>query len=281
MAKGVIFDIKEMSVNDGPGVRTAIFLKGCPLRCNWCHNPEGFLLSPQLKEAGPPCTLCGKCLRGCGHEDCRPYGRCLHVCPLGRLSVCGREVDSAELAAWVKRQAQFLSSSGGGVTLSGGEPLMQPEFLLALMEELKPLHVAVETSAYAEESVFREMVERADLVMADIKHMEDEVHRRYTGVGNVRILSNLSYLMESGRPFIIRVPLIPGVNDGTENLEQTAAFLQGAGNLHRVELLPYNTLAGAKYRAVGLEYKPLFDGNAHPIADCTPFTRRGIPCMVL
>lgn len=281
MAKGVIFDIKEMSVNDGPGVRTSIFLKGCPLRCNWCHNPEGFALAPQIKQAGPPCAGCGKCMRGCGHDGCRLYGRCLHICPLGRLTVCGREWDSAELAASVKRQARFLEGSGGGVTISGGEPLMQPEFLLALMEELKPLHVAVETSAHADETVFRAMTERADLVMADIKHMDDDVHRRYTGAGNKRILTNLSYLMMSGRPFIVRVPLIPGVNDDAVNLVSTAGFLKGAKNLIRVELLPYNLLAGAKYRAVGLEYAPLFDVNARPNADCAPFSAQGIASVVL
>lgn len=281
MAKGIIFDVKEMSVNDGPGVRTAIFLKGCPLRCRWCHNPEGFSPSPQIKQAGAPCTRCGKCAQGCSHEDCRPYGRCLHVCPMGRLSIYGREVDSTELAASAKRQARFLESTGGGVTLSGGEPLMQPEFLLALLSELKPMHVAVETSAHADEAVFIAMMERADLVMADIKHMDDEVHRRYTGVGNKRILSNLASLMKSGRPFIIRVPVIPGVNDDAANLESTAQFLSGAKNLLRVELMPYNVLAGAKYRMTGLEYEPGFDVNARPNADRAPFLKHGIPCVIL
>lgn len=281
MAKGIIFDIKEMSVNDGPGVRTTIFFKGCPLRCRWCHNPEGVDPAPKFKQTGILCTNCGKCLKECGHEDCRPYGRCLHICPLGRLGICGHEVDSAELTALVQCQADFLQGCGGGITLSGGEPLMQPEFLLALMEQLKPLHVAVETSAYADEAVFRAMIERVDLVMADIKHMDNETHRHYTGVGNKRILSNLSLLMASDKPFIVRVPLIPGINDDTANLERTAEFLKGTENLLRVELMPYNVLAGAKYRAVGLEYTPDFDVNALPNADCKLFEDRGIPCRVL
>lgn len=281
MVKGVIFDIKEMSVNDGPGMRTALFFKGCPLRCSWCHNPEGFLFLPQLKEAGAPCTCCGKCLRGCGHKDCRPFGRCVHVCPLGRLSVCGCEVESTELVAVVKRQAAFLMSSGGGVTLTGGEPLEQSDFLMELMTELRPLHVAVETSCHADNAAFRVMMDQADLVMADIKHMNEDVHKQYTGVGNRLILSNILQLMRSGRPFIIRVPLIPGVNDDTVNLHETAQFLSGARNLIRVELMPYNRLAGAKYRAVGLEYKPGFDENAKPNIDSVPFTECGIPCVIL
>ena len=281
MAKGVIFDIKEMSIHDGPGVRTTIFFKGCPLRCSWCHNPEGFSPVPQLKQSGPPCTECGKCYDPCAHDDCSMYGRCLHICPLGRLSVSGYEIDSFDISEKVKRQAAFLNSTGGGITISGGEPLMQPKFLIDLLSVMKPLHVAVETSAYSDEDIFREMVERADLVIADIKHMNDTVHRRYTGVGNGQILSNLSVLMRSECPFIIRIPVIPRVNDDMENLTKTADFLKAAKNLIGVELMPYNVLAGAKYSAVGMKYTPAFDTAAKPNTDCTPFSKQGIPCTVL
>ena len=281
MAKGIVFDIKEMSINDGPGVRTTVFLKGCPLRCSWCHNPEGFSPMPQLKLSGPPCIKCGKCYNPCKHDDCSMYGRCLHICPLGRLSISGYEVDSIVISEKVKRQAEFLKRTGGGITISGGEPLMQPEFLVDLLSELKPLHVAVETSAYSNKDLFETMIELADLIIADIKHMNDAVHRRYTGVGNGQILSNLSILMESECPFIIRMPVIPGVNDDMENLTQTANFLKVSKNLIGVELMPYNVLAGAKYRAVGMEYNPAFDTAAKPNTDCTPFNKRGIPCTVL
>ena len=281
MAKGIIFDIKEMSVNDGPGVRTTVFFKGCPLRCAWCHNPEGLATTPQVRETGAACTACGKCRRPCGHDDCRPHGRCLHVCPLGRLNVCGRQVDSAGLARDIRRQADILNQNGGGVTLSGGEPLLQPAFLLALMEELRPLHVAVETSAHGDRALFEAMTERADLVIVDIKHMDDAVHRQFTGVGNGLILANVQRLMSSGRPFLVRVPLIPGVTDSDDNLRNTAQFLLGAPNLVGVELMPYNTLAGAKYRSVGCEYAPDFDEGRRPNMNCAPFLERGIPCSIL
>lgn len=281
MAKGIIFDIKEMSVNDGPGVRTTVFFKGCPLRCSWCHNPEGLSAVPQMRQTGAPCTGCGKCHLPCNHADCQPYERCLHVCPLGRLSVCGREVESAELAATIKRQAKFLESTGGGVTLSGGEPLLQPEFLLTLIEQLKPLHVAVETSAHGDEEVFASMAKQADLIIVDIKHMDDAVHHRFTGMGNRHILGNIEKLKQSDRPFIVRLPLIPGVTDTAANLQSTAQFLRGAPSLIGVELMPYNTLAGAKYRSVGCEYAPGFYEDRPPNMDCIPFVECGIPCSIL
>jgi pyruvate formate lyase activating enzyme len=281
MAAGIVFDVKEMSVNDGPGIRTTVFLKGCPLRCNWCHNPEGLSPSPQLKQSGLPCLGCGKCTARCGHEQCAPFGRCLRACPQGRLSACGQTAEPAALAASIKRLSELLVASGGGVTISGGEPLMQPDFLLELTDALKPLHVAVETSAHGPKAVFCAVLERTDLIIADIKHMDDGLHKTYTGVGNEQILSNLTVLKQSGRPFIIRVPLIPGVNDDRENLSRTAQFLADAKALLRVELLPYNPLAGAKYKAVGLEYAPRFDVQARPNISREVFDSLNIPCEVL
>jgi len=281
METGILFDVKELSVNDGPGLRTSVFLKGCPLRCIWCHNPEGLLPRPQLMESGAPCLGCGACRGGCGHADCRPFGRCLHVCPQGRLRVCGWREEAGALAARIREQESLLASSGGGVTLTGGEPLLQGGFLLALMAELKPLHVAVETSGCGDPDLFGEVARRADLLMVDLKQMDDGVHRRLTGAGNGPILSNLSRLMASGRPFIARIPLIPGVTDTPENLRETARFLSPARNLLRVELMPYNRLAGAKYASVGMEYRPEFGASHPPNIDGSPFEARGIEAVVL
>jgi pyruvate formate lyase activating enzyme len=217
----------------------------------------------------------------CSHPECKALGRCIHICPQGRLNICGKEMDSAELACKVKRQAAFLIENNGGVTLSGGEPLSQPKFLFTLMGELKPMHLAVETSGYASKHVFRKMMDLADLILIDIKHMNNSLHRKYTGVGNGRILSNVDQLKQGDKPFIIRIPLIPGVNDDTPNLQATAEFLTGAKNLIRIELMPYNVLAGAKYRAVGLEYQPGFNVNAQPHIDRQPFISRGIDSTVL
>jgi pyruvate formate lyase activating enzyme len=281
MLRGIIFDTKEFSVNDGPGIRVTIFLKGCPLRCTWCHNPEGISPHPQLKELGLPCLDCGNCRTPCSHLECQPFGRCIHVCSQGRLGICGKEVDARQVALEIKRQKPFLLQNNGGVTLSGGEPLFQPEFLFALMAELKPLHLAVETSAYASQRTFRKMMDLADLVMVDLKHMDPTVHARYTGVSNVKILANIRQLGQGNTPYIVRIPHIPGVNDDPGNLEAAAAFLEGAKNLLRVELMPYNVLAGAKYWAIGLEYRPGFEEKAAPHIDRQPFTARGIPCVVL
>ena len=280
MAAGVIFDIKEMSVNDGPGIRTTVFLKGCPLRCRWCHNPEGLAFEPEIKESGPPCLNCGLCRQACDHEDGRPFDRCLHICPQGRLKKAGERVEAAALAERIKVQADFLLANGG-VTLSGGEPLAQPDFLIDLMRSLQPLHLALETSGQAPLPVFQAACGLADLVMVDIKHMDAAEHRRWTGADNRRILANIAWLKAQAIPFIVRVPLIPGVNDGADNLAATAAFLAGAPALSHVELLPYNTLAGSKYASVGRTYDPGFDESRPPNIDCAPFAARGIRCQVL
>jgi pyruvate formate lyase activating enzyme len=280
MTAGIIFDIKEMSVNDGPGIRTTVFFKGCPLRCRWCHNPEGLSFDIEVRESGPPCLHCDLCRIPCDHEDCRPLGRCLHVCPQGRLKLCGRLVEAPTLAAEIRRQESFLLRHGG-VTISGGEPLAQPDFLLDLMQSLKPLHLAVETSGHASADVFQSMCGLADLILIDIKHMDPQMHRSWTGVDNVRILDNIRWLKKQDHPFIIRLPLIPGVNDTPAHMEAVAKFLIDAPALVQVELLPFNPLAGSKYPSVGQTWQPGFDEAVKPIIDCTSFERRGIQCKIL
>lgn len=244
---GIVFDIKEMAVHDGPGLRTTVFLKGCPLRCRWCHNPEGLSPKPQLMAKTGTCTHCGLCRRGCSHPDCQPFGRCLHICPNGLLTVSGREMQAQELAQKLMRCAPLFGKEGG-VTFSGGEPLMQADFVLAVMDAMPDISCAIETSGYAPFDIFKRVVDRMDLVYMDLKLADPAAHKEYTGVDNAPILRNLEYLR--GKNAIIRTPLIPDITDTEDNLRAIRALV---GDLPH-ELLPYNELADAKYGMLGMEY---------------------------
>lgn len=246
---GMIFDVKELAVHDGPGLRTTVFFKGCPLRCVWCHNPEGLNPKPQLYVRENACTHCGLCQRGCAHPDCQPYGRCLHICPRGLVSVSGKEMEATQLAQKLRRSAGLFGSDGG-ITFSGGEPLMQPAFLHAVMDALGDIPCALETCGYASPEVFEAAIQRMQLVYLDIKLADDALHRRYTGVSNHKILTNLEILRQSGIPCVIRTPLIPGITDTEANLSAIRALI---GDLSW-EQLPYNAMAGAKYPLLGMEY---------------------------
>lgn len=252
MSRGIVFDVREFSVHDGPGIRTTVFLKGCPLRCLWCHNPEGISPAPQALELAG-CERCGRCRVPCAHEACRGLGRCVKVCPKGLVRVSGEEVSAEALAERVKRNAPFFED-GGGVTVSGGEPLMQPEFLFELLERLKPLHTAVQTSGYAPPDVFRGAAGRCDLIYIDVKHLDPGIHRKLTGADNAPVQANLDWLMGRGKPFVVRVPLIPGVNDDPGFLEALPGRLAGARGLLGVEFMPYNPFTPAKYAMAGMEF---------------------------
>lgn len=246
---GIVFDIKEMAVHDGPGLRTTVFFKGCPLRCIWCHNPEGLSPNPQLSRREANCTHCGLCRNGCNHPDCQPYGRCLHVCPQGLLSVVGKRYTPTELADRILQDAPLFQ--GGGVTFSGGEPLLQGEFLLKTAALLPGIHKALETGGHAPAPLFQKVAREMDLVYLDVKLADDGLHQKYTGVSNRQILQNLEFLKTAAIPCIIRTPLIPAITDTPENL---TAIQQLIGDLPW-EQLPYNPLAGAKYPLFGMEYK--------------------------
>ena len=227
--KGRIFEIREFTLHDGPGPRTTVFLQGCPLRCRWCHNPEG------LEFGG------------------------------------GREITDGEVADEVLRTADFLVMSGGGVTLSGGEPLAQAEFASAVIERIRALeprltHV-IETSGFAAADDYRKVVSKADLVYQDIKFPDLDGYRRWTGVDATVIFENVKWLKSSRVPFIARVPCIPGVNDSRESKSAIARLIDGARNCRGVEFLPYNRLAGAKYAKLGRTYSPGFDECALPNLD--------------
>ncbi len=248
----VIFDIKEFAVHDGPGVRTTVFFKGCPLCCVWCHNPEGLSSEKQLITKASQCRQCGRCRTDCGHEECRPFGRCLYACPDALISVCGRDITADELYSRLMRDADFLQTSGGGITFSGGEPLMQHGFLCIMLERLREsgVHTAVETSGFAPPDIFRTVVLRTDYVIMDLKLADSELHKKYTGADNARIFANAAWLQASGIPHEFRTPLIPGITDTEENIQAIRAIVGDSPH----ELLPYNTLAGAKYPMLALEY---------------------------
>lgn len=249
--KGIVFDIKEFAVHDGGGIRTTVFLKGCPLRCAWCHNPEGLSAKPELYVKQNGCTHCGLCYKPCTHEECRPFGRCLHICPQNLLSVAGVEWESDALAEKLLRHKDFFRSTGGGVTLSGGEPLLQADFCVALLSALEgQIHRTIETSGYADAETFARVTAHCDFVIMDLKLADDAAHRKYTGVRNESILRNARYLQESGKPHLFRTPLIPGITDTEENL----AAIQALVGESDWEKLAYNHLAPAKYASVGREF---------------------------
>ena len=234
MSKGIIFSTEEFAINDGPGIRTTVFLKGCPLRCAWCHNPEGLLPGPQVFHG-----LDGDC-------------------------ICGREVEAGDLARELLRGRDFWAMNQGGVTFTGGEPTMQAPFLCEVLDLLPGVHKAIETSGFCSAETFGKVLDQVDYVLFDIKHTDAAAHRRWTGVDNAPILANLERLKSSGKPFVVRVPLIPGVNDSLLNMEATASLLQDAPSLQRVEILRYHKTAGAKYPKVDLDYQPGFDTEAAP-----------------
>lgn len=248
---GIIFDIKEMAVHDGPGIRTTVFFKGCPMRCRWCHNPEGLVSKPQLMYKKARCLNCGLCRKACDHPECAKLGRCVHICPENCLEIVGREVTANALADELKQSAKALGDEFGGFTFSGGEPLYQFDFLVELIDELKPYHLCIETSGFADCDTFKMVVDKVDFVIMDIKIADDKLHKEYTGVGNSKILENYEILKNSGKPYIIRTPLIPGITDTKENLSAIEKII-GQDNW---EKLPFNAAAGAKYEMLGLEWR--------------------------
>ena len=248
--QGTIFDIKEFTVHDGPGSRITVFLKGCPLRCRWCHNPEGLNVEKQLMYKSTFCTHCGRCKVPCAHPECQPLGRCIHACVNGCLTVAGEEVSSEELAERLGKNAHILNLMGGGVTFSGGEPMLQADFVCDTARKLGDIHKAVQTSGFTDTETYQRVIDCVDYVMQDIKLVDKKLHKQYTGVTNEKILRNVEWLKKSGKTFVFRVPLIPGITDTEENLKAISAIVEDC----RTELMPYNEFAGAKYSMMGMEY---------------------------
>ena len=279
MTTGVVFDIKQLAVFDGPGARTTVFMKGCPLRCRWCHNPEGLSAERQLMVSQNSCRHCGKCRAVCpSPEKCILCGQCIKVCPDGLRKICGTEFAPPELAALLLKDREVLEMMGGGVTFSGGEPTMQAQFVMETVQLLQGMHCAVETCGYCRPELFQSFIAMMDYVMMDIKLVDEAEHKKWTGMSNTVILQNLAWLKQSGKPFRIRIPVMPGVNDTDENFAATAELLKGCATLEKVELMPYHKTAGAKYSMVMREYDPGFDVNAAPRLNTELFESYGIPC---
>lgn len=267
---GTILDIKRYAIHDGPGIRTTVFLKGCPLACEWCHNPESQRERPEILYYKDQCTLCGACISACkqgaiGVVDdhltldqslCVGCGDCVNVCPNGARELVGREMSVEQVVKDVVKDTLFYEESGGGVTFSGGEPLMQAEFardIAARCHELD-IHTALDTSGYSSESKLVKVADVIDLFLYDIKVVDDAVHLAYTGVSNRSILRNLRVLNEMRKRIWIRFPLIPGVNDDDRSLSDLVDLLAPLRAVEAIQVLPYHRAGAGKYRRLGREY---------------------------
>lgn len=279
---GLLFNIQRFSLHDGPGIRTTVFMKGCPLRCLWCHNPEGLTASPQVRLSANLCTRCGRCAAACalgGHElnetahtlhltSCCRCGQCVAACYAGALELVGSSMTVEEVLAVVRRDLPFYEQSGGGLTLSGGEPLAQFAFTRALLAAAKAeaLHTAMETSAFAPWEQLAELAPLLDLWLVDVKHTDEARHRELTGVSNARILENIRRITASGWPVLVRIPWVPGVNTDDVFLTGLRAFLATLAQSPKVEFMPYHRLGQGKWQALG-GLSPLPDAIPAAVAE--------------
>ena len=269
----LLFDLKRYALHDGPGIRTTLFLKGCPLRCVWCHNPESWASSPQRLYKRAKCIGCASCVEACPEgalkltpegirstgRPCRVCGACADACPALAMEICGREWPLEELMAEVEKERGVMTDSGGGVTLSGGEPLLHPEYTLELLAELgrRGFHRAVDTTLFAAPDIVRCVADACDLFLVDLKVMDSAAHQRFTGVPNERILENLRLVASLGKPYWIRIPLIAEVNASEANLAATATFLMSLDRQpDEVDLLPYHDIGKGKHERLGTTYNP-------------------------
>ncbi len=269
--EGIVFDIQKYSTHDGPGIRTVVFLKGCPLRCLWCCNPESQRTFPELEYRYQKCIKCGECAAACpklvitvseGQQCnqidrtlCDHCGICAEHCPTGALRIVGRWMSVDEVLAQVQKDRDYYRRSGGGITLSGGEPFLQGKFAIEILENCyrRNIHTAVETTGNVEWTVLRQAADYTDLFLYDLKHMDSQIHKTLTGVSNDQILENLRRLTEHGSRIIIRIPVIPGLNFQRENLRMLAAFLQDT-TVREIHLMPFHQLGKDKYKRLGRDY---------------------------
>lgn len=271
MNSGLVFDIQRFSLNDGPGIRTTVFLKGCLLHCDWCHNPESQSFRPQLMFNSDKCMDCFECVKACPNgvhqsvhgkhviqfEQCNLTGECVEACPQQALKISGEQKNVEEIMRIVLKDKEYYLNTGGGLTISGGEPMAQFEFTKALLTAAKRegLHTSLDTCGIASTEKFKELIPLTDLFLYDYKLTDDSEHKRFTGAGNRQVLENLDFLMKSGAGVILRCPIIPGINDNEEHLEGIAELVRKYPGLKSVEILPYHTMGRSKFNAAGMDYK--------------------------
>ncbi len=267
---GTVFNIMRFSVQDGPGIRTTVFLKGCPLECAWCHNPEAFSPGPQLAYRPDRCIACGDCASACPSgaiveregkyetlpELCARCGTCAEVCAADARELVGRTMTVDDVMREIERDVPFYRESGGGVTFSGGEPLLQHRFLVALLRACveRSLHTVVDTAGYASPDVLSRVAALTDLFLFDLKSVDEDAHRRFTGVSGALIRGNLERLASWGKRVVIRMPIVPGVNDSLAGIGVAGRFIASLGNVVGIQLLPYHTIGVDKYARLGINY---------------------------
>lgn len=267
--RGIISDIKRFAVHDGDGIRTTVFFKGCPLKCVWCHNPEGIDFKPQIAYYSNKCICCGECIDICPNKAhklensvhtfnrdlCVGCGKCADVCLGNALTFYGKSVTVSELMPLLLEDREFYENSGGGVTLSGGECLMQADFCAELLRELKKegVHTAVDTCGFVPRTAIDKVIDYTDIFLYDMKAFDCDVHIKCTGQPNTAILDNLKYIDDKNKKTEIRIPFVPQYNDG--EIEKISAFLKTLKNVMAVKILPYHNYAGSKYVSLGYENK--------------------------
>lgn len=297
-AKGVVFDIQRFSLNDGPGIRTIVFLKGCPLSCRWCSNPESQQMRPTLMYDPQSCIHCGTCIEACkqgalsaenpglvDHDKCVGCGECASVCPAGALTIKGKETTVEAVIRELKKDEITYNTSGGGVTLSGGEPLVQWKFATELLKACKSQgwHTAIETTGYGSEEAVESVFPFIDQVLLDCKSTNDEVHKANTGVTGELIRKNAGRIAQIA-PTIIRVPTIPGVNATEEDFEDICSFVKTLGSVDTIHILPYHNMGMNKYKMMGEDYRmseeiqPLEDSDVFPFRDIVE--KNGFKCRI-
>ena len=270
--KGFVFNIQRFSINDGPGIRTTLFVKGCNLRCKWCHNPESMSKVQEIQYFAQKCIMCGRCIKVCpskahyindsgekiyDRNKCNKCGLCIKNCLDDALIFVGKYMEAEEVVNIVKKDIDYYKNSGGGLTISGGEPLIQKEFIKEVFNKTRYLgiHNALDTALNVDWEDAEYVVSSVDMVLLDIKVMDDNIHIKSTGVSNSIILENAIKLSKMDIDIIVRIPVIPGVNDTVDNMEATAQFIKGFKRLLHVDLLPYHDLGVDKYISLGEENK--------------------------
>jgi pyruvate formate lyase activating enzyme len=300
MLSGSVFNIQRFSIQDGPGIRTTVFMKGCPLRCLWCSNPESQNTFPEVAHGDSLCNKCSRCVEVCevqaisladngvsiDRKTCTGCGKCVEVCIPGALKVYGEEMSVEEVYQEVVKDRLFYQNSGGGVTAGGGEPLSQADFVAELFKrcQAEGIHTCLDTCGYAAPNTWKKVLPYTNLVLFDVKLMDSSAHLKVTSKSNRRVLSNLKMVASTGVPVIIRIPVIPGINDSQENITDTARYVAGLNGLSEVNLLPYHRFGESKYIMLDRRYR-LSDLKSPESSDLEElisiFRSSGLDCKIV